>query len=360
MDSAVPVGPKGRAFVAIWALGLTACWALTGYLTVRFVSRVRAESIARHRRQIDPERASNDAAEKGALPVRVGVYVDRVADFSIKQVGWSVEFFAWFHWTDDSLHPGDDLRVVNGQIETKDKLAAEHGRGRHYELYRVTARITKYFDVRRFPCDDHLLTVDLEDSVHPAERLRFVPDEPNCAVSSRVGLPGYQITRSAPGVQPHAYRTTRGDPNLPDGAKAVYSQFTYGIWITRPTFGLYLKLFQGLFAATAVGLLASFIKPIDLDPRFGLGVGAFFAAVANNYITTSLLPDTGVATLTDIVNGVGMGTIFLTLVQSTISLYLYERRGQVELSRLFDRVTFGVALVGYVAVNVAIPWAALV
>jgi len=54
----------------------------------------------------------------------------------------------------------------------------------------------------------------------------------------------------------------------------------------------------------------------------------------------------------------GLATIFLTLVQSTISLYQYDTMGLEKLSRLFDRVSFTVFLVGYVAVNIALPLAA--
>ena len=39
--------------------------------------------------------------------------------------------------------------------------------------------------------------------------------------------------------------------------------------------GYLLKLFFGLFVATAIAFLALFIRPVDLDLRFGLGGGAF-------------------------------------------------------------------------------------
>ena len=64
-------------------------------------------------------------------------------------------------------------------------------------------------------------------------------------------------------------------------------------------------------------------------------------------------------TLGDILNQIGIVTISLSLLQSAISLYIYERRRQVTaLSRLFDSVSLVVFVIGYVAVNVALPWAA--
>ena len=57
-------------------------------------------------------------------------------------------------------------------------------------------------------------------------------------------------------------------------------------------------------------------------------------------------------------NMVGLATIFLTLVQSTISLYLYDTLGLEKLSRFFDKVSFVVFLAGFAAINLALPLAA--
>jgi hypothetical protein len=93
----------------------------------------------------------------------------------------------------------------------------------------------------------------------------------------------------------------------------------------------------------ATAVLALFIKPIHVDPRFGLGVGAVFAAIGNMIAVASFLSRAQQATLTDMVNILGLVTIFLTLVQS-ISLYQYDSMGLEKLSRFFDRVSFAVFL----------------
>src|SRR5204863_7634195 len=118
--------------------------------------------------------------------------------------------------------------------------------------------------------------------------------------------------------------------------------------------GRYIKMFQALFVACAIALLALFIKPTDVDPRFGLGVGALFAGVANSYITNSLIPDTGTMTLADVVNGIGIAVILLSLVESTISLYLFDRQGDERLSQQFDRLSFWIFLIGDIALNAAL------
>ena len=116
-------------------------------------------------------------------------------------------------------------------------------------------------------------------------------------------------------------------------------------------------MFDGLLAAVAVAMLAFFQRP-DTTTRFSLGVGAFFASVASTYITTTYLPEADVLTLTDIVNGIGMLTIFLTLLSSTISLHLYTGNYQKALWRIFDTVSGMVFVVMYVSNTLVILRAA--
>ena len=51
-------------------------------------------------------------------------------------------------------------------------------------------------------------------------------------------------------------------------------------------------------------------------------------------------------------------TILVTLVESTVSLYLYDRRGEPELSRRLDRISFTIMLTGFVGANVMLALAA--
>jgi len=117
-------------------------------------------------------------------------------------------------------------------------------------------------------------------------------------------------------------------------------------------------MFQALFASIAIASIVFFIKPIHVDPRFGLGVGAVFAAVGNNIFVGTILPPAEGITLTAMVNAIGLATIFLTLVQSAISLYIEDTMGQETLRRFFDKVSFVVFLVGYAVVNLMLPLAA--
>lgn len=360
------ISTAGRVFLVAWVIALVLLVLAVLWATAFPLRQSKLASVQRHRARMDPK-----SDDPGLTPpvftlpdnadparVRVGMYVDRVVELSVKDASWTVDFYVWFRWCGDSIETFDGFQVIDGWIESQEREVALETGGEHYERYRVIAKISKTFDISRFPRDDHLLTINIEHPQRQRHDVFFVADEQSFGVSSRVRVPAYEIYESKIVEKPHSYKSTRGDPRLVPGVKSTYSQCRLGIGIRRPDWGFYFKLFQSLHVAVAIALLAMFVKPTNVDPRFGLGVGGLFAAVANSYVTASLIPDTGVMTLADTINGIGVGMILVTVIQSTVSLYLFERLGAETLSRRFDQLSFGVLAAGYLALNLALPLAA--
>jgi hypothetical protein len=223
-------------------------------------------------------------------------------------------------------------------------------------MYKVIASITKDFNTSRFPRDDHMLTLDVEDSAKQSYQLRYAAD-PHSDVSSRAFVPGYEIRDKIIVVKPHSYRTSRGDPDLPSDFKATYSQMMYGVSIERPNWGLHFKMFAVMYAAVLIALLGMFIR--SSCDRLALEAGSLFAAVANVYITSTMIPDTGRSSLADQMNWVGVAAIVIAIVQAIVYQHRYE--GREDLARAsaeFDRLSFWILLALYAAINAAAPLAA--
>ena len=360
------ISSAGRIFLVAWVIGLLVLLAAVLWSTALPLRQSKFASVERHRARLDPK-----SDDPGLTPpvftlpdhadpakVRVGMYVDRIVELSVKDASWTVDFYLWFRWRGDAIPTFDGFQVIDGWIESKEREVALETGGEHYERYRVIAKISKSFDIARFPCDDHLLTINIEHPHHQRHQVLFVADEESFGVSSRVRVPAYEIYESKIVEKPHSYKSTRGDPRLAHGVKSTYAQCRLGIGIRRPSWGFYFKMFQALHVAVAIALLAMFVKPTNVDPRFGLGVGGLFAAVANSYVTASLIPDTGTMTLADTINGIGIGMILMTVIQSTVSLYLFERLGAESLSRRFDQLSFGILAAGYLVLNLALSLAA--
>lgn len=354
---------SGRRFIISWSILLISFFVVMGTFSLIKVDELKKTSAARHvarmsATSIEAGRTNPELSlPAGSNPkkVHVGIYLDHIASISISDNTWSPVFYLWFKWNDDTINPGETFDIIEGEVISKQKISESHINGEHYVKYLIKAQITKYFDSLRFPVDDHILTIVIEDGDLPWKSLEYIPDIANSNISSRVKMPGFMVTNHSLIMKPHTYKTNFGDPRLTKNNHATFSQHLYGVAVTRDGLGIYFKIFIGLFAAVSISLLVFFIKPTDVDPRFGLGVGGFFGAVANSLLSVSFVADNGSLSLLDIVNNVGMISIFLTLVASTISLYFFDIRGEVHLSRFLDRVSFFIILISFTLINIFIP-----
>ena len=304
----------------------------------------------------DPGHLPNIAVPTdGARRVTIGFYMESIIDVSLHDSRWNGVIDVWCRWKDDpntpstaDFNPFDHLMAVSGTITDRKVLREIHDGVDHFVLQRLSIDSSKTFPIVNFPLDRHLLLATFENSDHPRQDLLFVIDENATDVSRRVSMTGYRLVRFHAVETPHSYQTSRGLPGVAAMERGTWSQARFAIVIDRFGWGLFFKMFQTLFVAVAVALLACFIKPIHVDPRFGLGVGALFAAAANSYLIGTYVPVTNEFSLADIINLFGIGTILVTLTESTISLWIYEALGNAALSRRLDRVSFWTILLGFV------------
>ncbi len=354
-----------RKFIVLWCAFLVVFYALAIILVTATIKDEKESATFRHEVVFDPSRAEPGKTKADArlvdlgrepknLTVNAGIYVDRISEVSIKDSRWIVDFYVWFRWDDKNIRPGESFHMVNGKILNRELETSYDTEEEHYALYEVSAEITKAFDIARFPLDDHLLTIRFEDREKQFFDLRYVPDVVGSQVSSRVTIPGFEIYKSTIGEKIHSYKTRRGDARLPEKYKATYSQLIYGIWIKRSGWALYTKMLLGTLASVAVALIACFVSPEHADPRFALGIGGFFAAVASTYIMAQKVPESSVMGLSDYVTSFSLITILLTLLTSAMSVHIFNRLNQRALSQKLDRAALVILVVGYVLFNVLV------
>ena len=361
--SAFTCGEKN--FLLGWAAFLIVGSLLTLWVMGKEQYDIRQDSLAvqtfhlatggHQKESNEPETTPPPGHEKDVpREVKIGVYLDRIPEFSIIDSSWKADFYVWFNWVGPDLNPGESFHLANGEVLVRTAVEKQDEGDTHYALYRVTAQITKTFDVSRFPRNDHLLTIEIEDWGAQSYQLKFVPDTGASDTSPRVAIQGFHVIDKQAAVKPSSYKTSRGNPKLSQAYKATYSQFVYSVWIARPTWSLHTKMFVVMFGAVFTALLGFFVKASA--ERVALVSGSLFAAVANMYITSTLIPDTGVATLADHINWIGAGFIMVAIVQTVIYQYFFEgREDKKEVTVFFDVMSFVLMLLMYILLNVAIP-----
>jgi hypothetical protein len=353
---------KSGALLVPWGLGLVLLYVLGAWFGVRALHRARIDTEQRRQGFMETAAFGRNAksidvrAFEGAEPVTVGLFVTRVGDLDVRSGEWAADFDVWFRWRGEALHPGETFQLVNGDIGARDKVETTNEGGEHYERWRMHAKLTSLIDPARYPFGDEALTIQIEEGRHGAQQLRYVADTQASGVAFDALPEGFVIKQSLAAVKYIQYASTLGHAST--DAHEVRSRFVFAMLGSPPSVLTHLKNFQALFASVAISLLVFFIRPIHVDPRFGLGVGAAFAAVTNNIAVAASVPTVHDFTLTAMINAVGLGTIFLTMVESAISLYLLDTLGLEKLYRQLDKLSFAILLAGYVTLNVVLPLAA--
>jgi hypothetical protein len=178
----------------------------------------------------------------------------------------------------------------------------------------------------------------------------FEPDTFGSTFDRELTLDGWHLSDFKVNTDIHEYTTVFGDPST-DALHSEYASFNIIMEIEREAWGLFLKIFIGMYIAFMISVLSFTTKPSELEPRFGLPVGGLFAAVGNKYIIDSLLPESSAFTLVDSLHSITFLAIFTTLLVSAISLHYYDS-GKTERSTKVSYWGSRIVMVTYIVLNV--------
>jgi hypothetical protein len=210
------------------------------------------------------------------------------------------------------------------------------------------ATLKQAWDVGDFPFDQQRLKIVVEDANTDTSALVYLVDSLHSRIDPEVTLFNWKITSFRFEPRTMTYRTNYGDPAL--SGNSSYPAAVAYITLKREGLGLFFKLFTGVYVAFLIAIVVFFIDPIEVDPRFGLSVGAIFAVVGNKYIVDSALPDTATFTLVDKIHVITFVYILFSVVLSVFSLRLYKDE-KIRLSKKLDLYSFWLLTITFVLIN---------
>jgi hypothetical protein len=282
-----------------------------------------------------PQPPAGPASRPGPELVYVGLYINDVYKLDLKQYTYVVDFYIWFRWQGD--YDPSEFEFMNGELELKEHPYRLNEGGVNYVSYHCRGTFHIVFDYRMYPLDSHLLILELEDSVHDTSQLQYVVDKENMVGLRRPVLSGWNCSEAQFDILNHLYNTNFGEPTQMGVKTSTYSRLICSIDITRSGDSIYIKTFLGLFISVAISFISFMFKPEDTDPRFAVGVAAIFGAVSSEIVASGNLPDMPYLTLADKIHLFSLFIIFLSLLQSCLSLKLMRQDSLAVACRL-DRI----------------------
>jgi hypothetical protein len=178
------------------------------------------------------------------VKVYVGVYVLNLGKFELATGAYTVDFYLSLR----SQEPVEmeDFEFMNGRAATVDKLIDTPTE----KFYRIQANLSQNLDLRRYPFDEHLLTIEIEDKRRTVDELVYVVDEQNCGVDPGVIVVGWRLAGWEAKVLTHNYEIY-GE---------TYSRFVFGLRIQRVILNAVIKSF---FAHRLHGFGGPSFPPFD-------------------------------------------------------------------------------------------------
>lgn len=283
--------------------------------------------------------------------VQVGAYIMRLNNVSQKDGTFDVDMWLWFRWTDPNIRPYESFEISNGRIESKSDATVSRDGNFNYTSVRVQATVFHDYDVKNFPMDNHNLIISLEDKDSDVSKIIYATDD-QTTMDPDLRVPGWGVKLGSANVADHVYPTNYG--LLSSGThSSAYSRVDFNVILTREGYGPLFKQFWMAGLSVLLGLMAFRVKAIDLDARFGLGVGSIFAASANAFVIAGNLPESTVITLAEKINFLAIGTIFLCVAMSIWSLRICYQNKE-ELSAKLDTWAMAIIASLYVLINIVI------
>ena len=287
--------------------------------------------------------------------VSTGVFVNSIYDLNFPEESFKIDMWLWYNYKDTSLKMNELIEFPNTKEYTFSNDLIVDRPPFKWLTMRANGEVIKKWKCKNFPFDKQVLNISLGYSFDTVSNKVFA-DVKNSKIDPDFKIDGWNIDIVKFGSSFKKYQTSFGDP-LIKGGVSVYPEFNIKVFISRTgTFMTLIKLILGLFIAFIISCCVFFIKPINTDPRFGLCVGGLFTAVGNKYITDSLVPSSNEMTLIDNLHLVTFVSIFLIVIQSVISLRIYEKEtlSSISFSKKFDMISFGIIVLFFFAMIITL------
>jgi hypothetical protein len=253
--------------------------------------------------------------------VFIGAYVNDIQNIDLHTDSYHVDLYVWFRWKNPEINPSESAEFMNTFAPADHVHTPVYDKpqkmpdGSLYNVFRHQGRFNAKFPLQHYPFDRQYLAVMIEDTVHPASEVVFVPDDKAApmTLSAKIRLPGFNIGAPTVTQQAFPYDTNFGDLTQKDNT--AYSRVTFAVPVERPVFNTGIKVFLPVLLIILCTALVLFVHPAYIEGRLGVAITALLTLVALQLTTASSLPEADYLLMADKVYMLSYLFIIATLMQ---------------------------------------------
>lgn len=282
------------------------------------------------------------AAQSGPVEVRVDLHVISFGNYDVNKGTYTMDLYLHLWYEEASAPAGFDatrFEFMNGRAASKELLEDNVTAGTRDLWWRIQANLYSEPRFDRYPFDRQELRLVLEDAVHPADEVVYVPALTDSGLDPDVKVAGWRIldTDATVGIQPY-------------GFDEDYSRFTYTVELGREPLSAALRSFLPPLAFMVVSGLSFTLHPSKVAQRIAFGTSMLISAVGFHVSQTVSLPTLGRLTLFDQVMLAAYAFLAASLVVTALIAHNEDYGKKEGLSHRYNRLGLWASLALPVAV----------
>ncbi|MFT3766802.1 MAG: hypothetical protein QM820_14995 [Minicystis sp.] len=256
----------------------------------------------------------------GPAHVKVGAVVAHVRDYNIQTGTFEAELFLSLTSVDKEM-PEVSLVFTNGKEVEQTPLVDTPT----FKVIRVHGVFGSPVDLRQYPFDTQVLSIEVEDLFAGVDQLVFEADQNRTALDEGFAVPGWGVAHIGAKAFKHRYppRFDRDDLQI--------SRYKLEVGLDRFGVSAVLSVFVPAYMIVIIALAGMWVPPEELEVRSNSGAPMLAAAVLFHYGLLATLPATGYLTRAD---KVMMGT-YVALLLNMGSTWTFLVVGEEKVAKLF-------------------------
>ncbi len=298
------------------------------------------------------------ALSENAVKISTGTYIERLNSVDIKNSKYTVTLKCWFNWSGhNDLDMENAFEIHEGTITSITKKDEYRADGNNYQLFEVTADISKEFSTKRFPLGSYQLRIYLKP-VEDIEHIVFIPDKDGSGVNEKLNAAGFELRRNDNALFIYRRSADSDGAYYKSGETESYSEFLTVIELNRNSIGLYLKCVIALIGTGIWSMITLFLCAHHRVDSLGMIPATLIGTVTNLMIGANLVPDALHTGLLEFINIWGIYTVLIVTVLIIAINRIRSKYKDEDFAEFFGKIMFCTVMITTIAGHIILPLSA--
>jgi len=255
--------------------------------------------------------------------IMVGFYLVNGGKLDFQNSSVPLDFYLWMNFT-GTEPPRIEFTNSRNAVLAEESIAqtgiASFAMQRTLS-YRVSGTFEQDMDMRKYPFDQYVMRICLEETEKNVKERIFIPDTAGTNLDERFQIIGWHIDKREIDSEHHKYQTNFG---IIGNEEDTYSRLEFRLHISRDHKIIFIKIVTPIMLFLAIALLGLIFPIEQLNQKISLSVAALFSSVAYHINLSTGLPPVAYLTFIDKMMIAQYGILFVNVL-FTVSIFAASR-----------------------------------